>query len=515
MKKKIATIFLSLILAVVATGCGTYTPPSNNPDDPKPPIVGPDDPNKPDDGKNAVSSVQLIYNGEKYVLPDGAKIRAKWSDGISQPVYADFDANGRAETRGLDGDYAVTVEGLPSNRAYNPNFHISTNYERDIEIEIFGVTRTLTSSNNNGSEPLKGVILRSYGIYNATLQREGEVFYYIYEPTESGTFYVQSWVDITENAVNPKIDAYVGSKYYVGGYSTIDDGGPASTYTKNFLLEYNLNADEVNGSFVFGVKASALNAEYPLTITFRISRESDYVREDIPSVIQLPEEFSEVQNGNITRPEFMQQKQNLMTCGGQYNTLHLFQDEGVFDGGRIGFNETDGYYHMLDGDGKPQGPVVVAIISKSILSVFITEDSSDSFISIEYHGNKALTIDDNFDKFYKKTPPKYDDLDYHFINYKVFIEGYENIASHESDFPGISIQFAPYKDALGYKDMANDDGAYPVTRELYRFLQGYATNARLFMDGNGFGETAGLVSAEEDQWMFACGYYYNSNRYNP
>ena len=41
-------------------------------------------------------------------------------------------------------------------------------------------------------------------------------------------------------------------------------------------------------------------------------------------------------------------------------------------------------------------------------------------------------------------------------------------------------------------------------------MQGYATNARLFMDGNGWAETDNelkLMSAEEDQWMFACGYY--------
>ena len=106
-------------------------------------------------------------------------------------------------------------------------------------------------------------------------------------------------------------------------------------------------------------------------------------------------------------------------------------------------------------------------------------------------------------------PPKYDDLDFHFLNYKIFIEGYENIIKHEgkNDFHGLPEQYAPWKDVLAYSYFTDDNGMYPVTYELYRFLQGYATQARLFMDGNGFAEASGLKAAEEDQWLFACGYY--------
>ena len=91
----------------------------------------------------------------------------------------------------------------------------------------------------------------------------------------------------------------------------------------------------------------------------------------------------------------------------------------------------------------------------------------------------------------------------------MFIEGYEGIASHEASFPGISEQYSAYAGTLGYAEMCNSDGVYPVNKELQRFLQGYATNARLFMDGNGWAETSSrrLKSAEEDQWLFACGYY--------
>ena len=41
-------------------------------------------------------------------------------------------------------------------------------------------------------------------------------------------------------------------------------------------------------------------------------------------------------------------------------------------------------------------------------------------------------------------------------------------------------------------------------------MQKYSVNQLLFMDGNGFVETNPAVSVyalEEDQWLFACGYY--------
>ena len=503
MKKKILTILLALILVVGLTGCGTYNPPVG-PDDPggKPVEPGPGPDPGPGEENDAIFSVQLVQGEENWELPDNTQMRAKWTDGISQPVYADFDKSGRAETKGLDGDYSVTIEGLPTNKAYNPNAHIATNFGRDIKIEIFNVSRVLSGSNNNGTQPLKGMTIRSEGVYRATINKPEQIVYYIYEPSEDGTFYIQSWVDTTENLINPKIDKYEGSKHYVSGYSTINDGGPSSTYTKNFLLEFNINFDEMGGSLVFGIKADTRSAEYPLSIAFRISRESDYSREDIVAEMAIPTEFDKVQN----RESFKKEKHEFMQKFG--TNLHMFESDGLLNGDNIGFNENDGYFHMLDTDGKPLGPVVCANIDQPTLLVFQNE-TADSFISIEYHGNKALTVDDNFDKFYKKMPPKYDDLDFHFLNYKIFIEGYENIIKHEgkNDFHGLPEQYAPWKDVLAYSYFTDDNGMYPVTYELYRFLQGYATQARLFMDGNGFAEASGLKAAEEDQWLFACGYY--------
>ena len=62
----------------------------------------------------------------------------------------------------------------------------------------------------------------------------------------------------------------------------------------------------------------------------------------------------------------------------------------------------------------------------------------------------------------------------------------------------------------GYSDYVNTDGCYGVTQELKEFLQKYSISQLLFFDGNGFVETHPTISifaAEEDQWLFACGYY--------
>jgi hypothetical protein len=62
----------------------------------------------------------------------------------------------------------------------------------------------------------------------------------------------------------------------------------------------------------------------------------------------------------------------------------------------------------------------------------------------------------------------------------------------------------------GYADYTNSDGVYAVTEELKHFLQSYSTSQRMFADGNGWVEenpTIKVDASEEDQWLFACGYY--------
>ena len=49
-----------------------------------------------------------------------------------------------------------------------------------------------------------------------------------------------------------------------------------------------------------------------------------------------------------------------------------------------------------------------------------------------------------------------------------------------------------------------------MTAELKDFLQKYSISQLLFRDGQGFVETHETIkvfATEDDQWLFACGYY--------
>ena len=87
---------------------------------------------------------------------------------------------------------------------------------------------------------------------------------------------------------------------------------------------------------------------------------------------------------------------------------------------------------------------------------------------IESHGNKNLTVQ-NLETN-------------EFENHKQFIEVY-------------------------YAGISNSDGVCYVTMEMKEFLQKFSVSQRLFFDGNGFVEMTGVYAKEEDQWLFACGYY--------
>ncbi len=63
---------------------------------------------------------------------------------------------------------------------------------------------------------------------------------------------------------------------------------------------------------------------------------------------------------------------------------------------------------------------------------------------------------------------------------------------------------------LGLAHYANSDGVYAVTEQIRDFLQGFSTSQRYFADGDGWvetHETYKVDASEDDQWLFACGYY--------
>lgn len=132
------------------------------------------------------------------------------------------------------------------------------------------------------------------------------------------------------------------------------------------------------------------------------------------------------------------------------------------------YNENDGFYHVRvnNYDTILYVPITSSIPLMSTLygdtSFNFIEDQGDGNRTISYVGIKKNTI---------------------ILNYKRFIEA-------------------------EYADFCNDDGRCYVTMEMKEFLLNVSNGKGYFYDGNGtFEADSGVYATDEDQWLFACGFY--------
>ena len=493
--KRITLSLLCILLAVLTASCGEYSPAVGGTNNTGSTVQGSQ---KPTENGDDPFTVKIMYDGQQYIPTE--PIYAHWSDGYSIHNAA-FDEKGVASVTGLDGDYKVTLSSIPEGYSYNPNAHKATNINRDIVIEIYKITPTKGS----GSGPYSCIEIDKTGMYSAVIESEDDALYYQFTPRSSGMYSVLSWVDVSSDSVNPMIDVYHGSSQFkVFGY-TLDDGGECGQYTKNFKHEVKISSDGIGQAFTFAVKGYSKEQKYPITVNFAVQLDGGFERNKTVSTLIVPtEKFRRA-------PEF---DKSVYTFVGAET---LDRGNYIFDGSRYGLNEDDGYYHVYnEATGKFDGPVLYAYVSQPCRFL------DAAFIHIEMRGNKALTVSNGTE------------------NYKLFIEGFSSLLT---DPPGDN---GPYfcttdcpcrldKDCEGactegcekcgpdcrpcpaeamgkggYGDYCNSDGVYPVTAELKDFLQKYSTSQLLFFDGNGYVETNPVIKVdakEEDQWLFACGYY--------
>ncbi len=516
--RKIRLQFLvSCLLASVFTlsACGTYTPAQNSGGNSSSsnssgitPEVDPEDEN--------LFTVHLVYNDKAY-KPTVA-MEAFWTDGFSYNR-ASFEEDGVARIGGLDGDYRVTLSNVPEGFAYDPSAYVATNDNKHVTIELFSIKKTV----GKGNDLYSPILLNATGVYEATITSIDQIIYYRYDPTQAGTYSFESWVDVTENMVNPKIDIYRGT--FAAWYPdkmNVDSGGVESTYTKNFKYEVQVAAEQIGNNFLFGLKAE-VTSSYPQKIWFALKRDGGFERDKGTSVYVVPaEDFS-----------------------GKYEKYGRFENDGTYtlttpevyrngawqyDGSMFKLNEEDGWYHVYDQETDTYGEILYA----HIVTPCQFYDAASAFNAIEYAGNKVLTL-----KSLDKESTVAD-------NFKLFIEGKD--ASSMGAFcvrHPLNQQYcpchAPYAGGFclvdcptchaecntlpsdvyyamtegdgGYADWCNTDGLYPVTPELKDFLYRFSTSQLLFMDGAGWCESEGNLSGkqvdskEEDQWLFACAYY--------
>ena len=516
--KRILCAVMALLMMVAMTGCGEYHQgvAGTRPSQQRP--SGPVDVNSTE-----AYTVTLMKDGQPY-SPE-IEIYAQWTDGYSYYT-AKFDENGVAAITGLDGDYTVTLSAVPMDYTYNTNGYKVTSDNRQITIEIYRIY--LGEGEGNGLYYPEVKEMSHYGVYEITIDGPDDVVYCRFLPSEKGIYNIESWADVSEDNINPKMDRYHGTVAFVWYEETIDEGGAQSAtgFCKNFKYTYTIVEEEVGNSFTFAVRATAKDGKYPITVQVAVERIGDppekYFREMVvpQEVIRYAPNFNYTDDKGIVHSSEFIWAEN----GGTMFDQRMYKLWKVEDGG-------DGYYHLYDAEKYAStngyGPTLYAKVSSS-------SRYEVGLNQVEYQGtgNSWLT---------QKTDAS------HFKNYKHFIEGFRALAEVRVTDPqsgAIGSSYCigtcpchPNNDignytgcqegctkcderctqvrpelygAPGYANGANSDGCYPVTQELKELLQMFAINRTYFVDGTGVietHETYPMDSDEESQWLFCCGYY--------
>lgn len=568
MKKWLAAGILLAILAG-ACACGQYQSAVDSPENATTDEIVTEPPASESEQVEAGYTVTLTHNGKVFSAADG--VVAHWTDGYSYHT-ASF-AGGVAATDYLDGDFRVTLSGLPEEYTYNPNIYTATATERDVEIELHRVE----VPRGAGSDEYHCIQLRKTNYYRAQFSRAGQQIFFEFIPTSAGTYVLESLVDTAAQEFNPVLMVYVGSSQFKLFDHEQDGGGAENGYTKNFRYEMRVDDDEIGSVFTFAIRLDAKSDEFPQFVDFALQLDTTYDRQDTVAVMQVPAEMYALTFGHIhdlcglssaqfaaavgmdeqsatavlealrtmkfstDEAYFAQSIQNLYAvmrenrysavaaylrsiydASGRYVGAESVQNgRNVFDGDRYALNPETGVYHVYDEEAYAAsggfGPMLYADVTVACRFLDLP------FPQIEYVGNKALTVASGTK------------------NYKQFIEGFDALivdppsldlgpyycvtlcpCSTQGRCAGACLVTCPYCHAdcrrvsdlqikgLGYADMTNSDGRFPVTPELKQFLQEYSISQLLFRDGNGWVEENPNIKVdamEDDQWLFACGYY--------
>ena len=550
MKRKFVGSLLLIGTLSILASCGEITGGTTVA---KPSISSPQTtPSKPSEKVDFKAT--LTNNGSPFLLTD-PEVKAVWQN-TNETITADFDENSEATTK-LDGEYYVHLSKCPKNYTYNPNVNIVTSENPNCNIELM---RLAKPSKGKGTDLYNNIyqitdlnpssVGKSYA-FEATITSANDMVYFGFIPKVSGSYSIESMVDMLDNEINPKVlTFYPGSSNTAYPDQEVNSGGAYldGGYTRNFKFQVDFTEKNIGNVAKFGIKAEKIDTiDYPVTIPFKITYEGSYDGNRINRRIMYAEEmyYKRDSNGNYIvdsegnyelnyvkmtdedkyysasydenhsttfynkqiDPSFVYDsnkgnkyiRRRFSLVNGSYvadpngeyilkstmkevETDSKYQDFGNYNGfknngtgnvildeSRLIYNEDDGYYHFIDDNGIDR--IVCAKIGVSI-SVFEIEQS---FLHIEDEGDTCVSaIPTN--EYDSETGLRIIE------NYKYFIEA-------------------------EYADILNSDGVVYVNKEIKNFLQKLSNRASYFFDGNGWCEANGVFASEENQWLFACGFY--------
>lgn len=467
-------------------------------------------------------TVTVLADGEAYT--PRTEMYVYWNDGFSIHT-AKLNEQGVARIDGLDGDYRVTLSNLPNEYTYDPNGNVATNDNRNIVVELYKLN-FLTGS---GTGIYDCYAFSKTGVYAATIKDPDDAIYFQYAPNQSGTYTIESWIDVTEDCIDPYIEVWGGSsqfKYYV---RTIYSGGAVGSYTMNFVHTVQIADENISAggqaTYTFAVKADSRDGKYPITVTFAVKRNGGFESNRPGKVTGMAIPTFDFSNFDRAAHEYGEEyslKYPEYRYAEGSNTF-VFNEKGyklwkIEQGG-------DGFYHVFDTEKYAAtggyGPILYANVTTPCRFI------DRAFTEIEYRNgetiNAALSVGG--------------------LNYKHFFEGYTFLSTygninggsyyctsectcHKTSEPAgwactndctnchedcrrIPAELIGHE---GYQAYANSDGLVPVTEELQKFLQAYCMKEILFYDGKGTLETQPFggryfQAVGESGWLFACVYY--------
>ena len=522
--KKIVLMIIVVSMLFSMFACGEYNPADEPADDKTNETPKEENNGGTTNAEGYTFTATLVFEMDgKPFIPDSTNdperaLKVRWTDG-SNYYTVPVGADGKAVCEGLDGDYSVTLINLSGEYTYNPNIYKADNDNRDVEIRI----HSISYGYGDGTGLYNCIEIESLGVYRAEISTEGQIVYFQFTPPRPGVYVIESWMDVNAGMYNPLADVYHGSSQFKYPDDTLDGGGASLGYTTNFKKTIKIAESFIGNCYTFGVKVEGKDAVYPVNVDFAITYEGGYVYEGINKEFVFPSFIPNVRYNDWRKEYVAYLTAERAKYGDEYYDASVLIDgKRIFDQSYYKLNTADGYYHVFDLEKYAStggwGPILYADISRTMKFI------DASFHRIEYEGNNALTLNGGTQ------------------NYKVFIEGYDNIVAYAGD-PNDRAS-GPYfctancpclatnggccaiednctkctpdcrhlpRAGIGQKGYADIaiDGRCPVTEELKEFLQAYCVKEKLFSDGNGWAEqyVPRYDAYEDSQWLFACGYY--------
>ena len=518
--KRIVCFTLCVLLVFGLVGCdaiGTFNPGAQST---RPSWVEATVP--PDVPEEELFKVTLQLNGESidqnasfYAVFLSMEIYAQWFDGQSYYI-ARFDETGVARAAGLDGTYKVTLSDVPFDYIYDVNVYTASNDERQIVIDLYRLYDAEAGSYGDGTGSYYPLIkeFSDLGVYEIEIEGPDDAVFFQYAPGINGVYRVESWCSVAEDTINPRLEVWNGSVAYAYYSHTVEDGGTAGTYTANFRMERDVDNSEIGNVFIFRLRATAKDGNYPIKVKVAILRISDF-EDRWHREMALPEEViyqAKEGVGQLTQVGYEQDGRFVLD-----NDMCKLWPKA--EGG-------DGFYHLYDAElykaTGGYGPVLYANVGKFAREekLWIRKGSS---ISLDYRmffrGFESLAeyrlVDSDPQtgaeiwgselcsglctcKHQKLDSPSEDSGK---VTIYACIDGCEKC--HEQCVT-VSRQ---HWGAVGYCEGANSDGYYPVTEELKEFMQLYAENMNLFCDGSGDYELQGIDADQDSMWLWGVRYY--------